>query len=103
MSGHYCQDRAGWRKNCHDRAGWRRVCFLQDRADVDQLRMRDAAGWLSGLKASDGGCGDWSFEASQREGEAGVSGEAQVGVLGACEAQIGVCCWSVCGMVERLL
>ena len=66
--------------------------------------MKDADGWLSGLRA-DGG-GDWSFGALQREGEAGwkvdVLGAgvvARVGVLGAG----GVDCWSVCGKVEKLL
>ena len=56
--------------------------------------MKDAAGWLSGLRASDGG-GGWSFEALQREGEAGW----QVDVLGA--GVVG--CWNVCGKVEKLL
>ena len=77
--------------------------------------MKDADGWLSGLRA-DGG-GDWSFGALQREGEAGwkvdVLGAgvvAQVGVLGAgVVARVGVLgaggvdCWSVCGKVEKLL
>ena len=75
--------------------------------------MKDADGWLSGLRA-DGG-GDWSFGALQREGEAGWqvgvlgAGEAQVGVFGAGGAQVDVLragvvgCWSVCGKVEKLL
>ena len=56
--------------------------------------MKDADGWLSGLRA-DGG-GDWSFGALRRGG-----GEAgwKVDVLGAG----GVDCWNVCGTVEKQL